>query len=79
MKQWALVGGLVSAIAVGVTNPSVVDDARDLVRTLRASTTAPIVVGGAAVTAATASHIGADGWASDGRTAVEAVAAITSR
>jgi excisionase family DNA binding protein len=71
--------GPVSAIAVGVTNPGAVEDARALVTTLRASTTVPIIVGGAAVTATTAAHIGADGWASDGRTAVEAVAAITSR
>jgi excisionase family DNA binding protein len=71
--------GPVSAVAVGVTNPAVVDDARDLVTTLRASTTAPIIVGGTAVTATTAAHIGADGWASDGRTAVEAVSALTSR
>jgi excisionase family DNA binding protein len=68
----------VTAIAIGVTNPGVVEVARDLVTSLRASTTAPILVGGAAVNETTASHIGADAWASDGRTAVEAVAAVRS-
>lgn len=66
----------VSAVAVGVTNPASLSAARDLVTSLRASTTAPIVVGGSAINAATAAHVGADGWASDGRTAIEAVAAV---
>lgn len=66
----------VSAIAVGITNPANLGVGRDLVASLRASTTAPIVVGGGAINAATAAHVGADGWASDGRTAIEAVAAI---
>jgi excisionase family DNA binding protein len=69
----------VSAVAIGITNRELLESATQLVSTLRASTTAPIVVGGSAVTETTASRIGADGWASDGRTAVEAVAAITSR
>lgn len=66
----------VSAVAVGVTSSENLERARSLITSLRASTTAPIVVGGGAINATTAAHVGADGWASDGRTGVEAVAAI---
>ncbi len=69
----------VSAVAVSVGHPDRIIPARDLVTTLRAAVVVPIVVGGAAIDAAAASIIGADGWASDGRAAVEAVAALTSR
>jgi methanogenic corrinoid protein MtbC1 len=69
----------VSVIAIGVTNVAVIEDARLLVASLKDSSAAPVVVGGAAINASTAAHIGADGWASDGRTAVEAIAAITAR
>ena len=69
----------VSAVAVGVTNPALTEAARDLVASLRASSTAPIVVGGSAVTAATATELAADGWASDGRVALEAFAALAGR
>lgn len=71
--------GPLSAIAVGITNPAFLEEARALVAGLRASTSVPIVVGGGAIDAAAAARLGADGWASDGRTAVEAVAAITAR
>lgn len=69
----------VRAVAIGITNPEVLEQARNLVGSIRASTTAPIVVGGSAINAVTAAHVGADGWASDGRTAVEVVAAVTAR
>jgi excisionase family DNA binding protein len=69
----------VSAVAIGVTNSSLLGRVEDLITSLRASTTSPIVVGGSAIDAETAAMVGADGWASDGRTAVEAVAAVTSR
>lgn len=69
----------VSAVAIGITNAAVIESARALVTSLRASSAAPIIIGGTAINQVTAAHIGADGWASDGRTAVEAVAAIASR
>jgi 5-methyltetrahydrofolate--homocysteine methyltransferase len=66
----------VSVVAIGVTNPAAIEDARNLVVAMRSTVEAPIIVGGTAINAATAAHIGSDAWASDGRTAVVAVEAI---
>lgn len=68
----------VAAIAVSVGFDAHLDAARQLVVALKGSAVIPVVVGGAAVDAASSSHLGADGWASDARSAVEAVTALTS-
>lgn len=66
-------------VAVSVTNRNLVKAGRDLVSSLRASTTVPIIVGGAAVDSQTAARIGGDAWASDGRAALDAVASLAGQ
>lgn len=68
----------VSAVAVSIGHPDSIAPARQMVAMIRAAVVVPVVVGGAAVDSAAAAAIGADAWASDGRAAIEAVAAVTA-
>jgi len=69
----------VSVIAVSVGSSTNLDAARDLIAALKDSLVAPVLVGGSAINATTAAGLGANGWASDGRAAIEAVSALGAR
>ena len=69
----------VTVIAVSVGSSANLMEARDLITSLKDSILAPVIIGGAAVNASTYTGLGADGWASDGRAAIEAVAALSAR
>jgi len=64
----------VAAIAVSVGSSDSLVAARQLIAALKATIISPVIVGGSAITSTTA--LGADGSASDGRSAVVAVAAL---
>jgi len=68
----------VAAVAISLSNTVVLDVATELIHAIKDAALVPVVVGGPAVTAETAHDLGADGWASDGLTAVEAVAAAVA-
>jgi len=69
----------VTVIAVSVGNSSNLGAARDLIAALKVSSLAPVAIGGSAINTTTSVGLGADGWASDGRGAVEVVAALGAR
>lgn len=69
----------VAVIAVSVGTSTNLEAARHLIAALKNSIIAPVVIGGSAIDATTSAGLGADGWASDGRAAIEAVAALASR
>lgn len=69
----------VAVIAVSVGSTAILNAAGDLVSALKDSSFVPVIIGGAAIDATTSVGLGADGWASDGRTAVKAVAAVGDR
>ena len=69
----------VAAIAVSVGTSQNLGPARELIAALKGSVMAPVVIGGAAIDVTTSTGLGADGWASDGRAAIEAVAALGGR
>lgn len=66
----------VAAIAVSVGSPDSLDAARQLIAALKAIVVVPVLVGGSAIDHSGSSGLGADGSASDGRSAVAAVAAL---
>lgn len=66
----------VVAVAISISTSSRVDAGRELIDTLRQSVTVPVIVGGSATDSTTADSLGADAWASDGRSAVEALASL---
>ncbi len=68
----------VTVVAIGIGHVDSVAPGRELAASVRAAVVVPVVVGGAAIDSTVAAAIGADGWASDGRAAVEAVAALTA-
>ncbi len=69
----------VSVIAVSVGSSENLSAARDLITALKDSVVGPVVIGGSAIDATVSASLGADGWASDGRAAVEAVAVLGAR
>jgi len=69
----------VAVIAVSVGSTTTLDTARDLLSALKDSSFIPVVIGGAAIDSTTSVGLGADGWASNGRTAVKAIAALGGR
>ncbi len=66
----------VAAIAVSVGASENLGAARDLITAVKGSIMAPVVIGGSAIDATTSAGLGADGWASDGRAAIKAIAAL---
>jgi excisionase family DNA binding protein len=68
----------VSAVAISISNRTLLPAAGELVSAIKSSAVVPIIVGGPAVDAAAAEHVGADGWATDGRAAIEAIAAAVA-
>jgi MerR family transcriptional regulator, light-induced transcriptional regulator len=69
----------VFAIAISMATAGGVTAGRELIDSLRQSVNVPVVVGGSAVDSTAADSLGADAWASDGRAAVEALAALVAR
>jgi excisionase family DNA binding protein len=69
----------VAVVAISVGTSENLDGARDLIAALNGSIMGPVVIGGSAIDATTSAGLGADGWASDGRAAIEAIAALGAR
>jgi excisionase family DNA binding protein len=67
-----------AAVAVSLSNREFLETTAELVVSLKDAVAAPVIVGGTAIDAETASMLNADGWASDGRTAIEAIAAVAA-
>ena len=63
----------------GLASQENLDAARDLIVAVKGSVMGPVVIGGSAIDATTSAGLGADGWASDGRAAIEAIAALGAR
>lgn len=69
----------VAAVAVSVGSSANLDAARHLIAALKTTVVAPVIVGGSAIDAADPVGLGADGSASDGRSALEVVAALVGQ